>query len=125
MPCLLQANPRSQWPSRPPRVLASAFIFYDRVVALQTSTSLLQTMLGRVVAHEMIHLLLPGQEHYHSGLMRGDWNQDDLRFTSRRIEILSSDLLPLLQKRASTRVPAGNCADHSTCVRAAPRVPGN
>jgi hypothetical protein len=77
----------------------NAFIFYDRVVAMQTSTSLLQTMLGRVVAHEITHLLLPGQEHSHSGLMRGDWNQDDLRFTSRTVETLSSDLAAVLHRR--------------------------
>lgn len=76
-----------------------AFIFYDRVVAMQTSTSLLQTMLGRVLAHEIIHLLLPGLEHSHSGLMRGNWSQDDLHFSSRTTEILSSDLVALLRKR--------------------------
>jgi hypothetical protein len=37
---------------------AAAFIFYDRVAALQRSTSLLQTMFGRVVAHEIVHLLM-------------------------------------------------------------------
>jgi hypothetical protein len=77
----------------------SAFIFYDRVVAMQTSTSLLQTMLGRVVAHEIVHLLLPQHKHSHSGLMRSDWTRDDLRFTSRTIEILSSNLVPLLPRR--------------------------
>lgn len=100
-----------------------AFVFYDRVIALQTSTSLLQTMLGRVVAHEITHLLLPGKDHSHSGLMRGHWTQDDLRFTSRTSETLSSDLVALLHKRASPCVSAVNCADHIARVRSAASAP--
>src|SRR5207302_65227 len=42
---------------------AAAFIFYDRVLALRTQTRLLAPMLGRVMAHEIIHLLLPQQHH--------------------------------------------------------------
>jgi hypothetical protein len=103
----------------------SAFIFYDRVAAMQTSTSLLQTMLGRVVAHEIIHLLLPGQEHSHDGLMRGDWNQDDLRFTPRTIEALPSDLVALLHKRTSARVSAANRGGNIARLRSAQSVPGN
>jgi hypothetical protein len=49
---------------------SAAFIFYDRIIALPTSMSFLQTMLGRVVAHEITHLLLPEEEHSSSGLMR-------------------------------------------------------
>jgi hypothetical protein len=80
-----------------------AFIFYDRVTALQTSTSLLQTMLGRVVAHEITHLLLPEEEHSHSGLMRADWKQDDLRFTSTASGNFSTRLIDLLKKEARRR----------------------
>jgi hypothetical protein len=87
----------------------TVFIFYDRVVAMQTSTSLLQTMLGRVVAHEITHLLLPGQEHSRSGLMRADWGQDDLRFTSRTAESLSSDLVALLRGDKSPRHSRSLC----------------
>jgi hypothetical protein len=60
----------------------SAFIFYDRIAALQRSASLLHAMLGRVMAHEITHLLLPEEEHSSSGLMRAHWKPDDLRFAS-------------------------------------------
>jgi hypothetical protein len=61
---------------------AAAFIFYDRVLVLRTSTRLLPMMLGRVLAHEIMHLLLPREEHSELGLMRGLWTVDDLRITS-------------------------------------------
>src|SRR5690242_8152099 len=35
---------------------AAGFIFYDRMLALRTQTRLLAPMLGRVMAHEIIHL---------------------------------------------------------------------
>ena len=61
---------------------ATAFIFYDRVLALRTHTRLLPDMLGRVLAHEITHLLLPHEDHSEFGLMRGQWNADDLRMAS-------------------------------------------
>jgi hypothetical protein len=61
---------------------ATAFIFYDRVLALRTHTHLVQDILGRVLAHEITHLLLPHEDHSEFGLMRGQWNADDLRMTS-------------------------------------------
>src|SRR5579884_3803864 len=53
---------------------ATAFIFYDRVLALRTPTRLLPDMLGRVLAHEITHLLLPHEDHSEFGLMRGQWS---------------------------------------------------
>lgn len=61
---------------------ATAFIFYDRVLALRTHTRLVPQMLGRVLAHEITHLLLPHEDHSGFGLMRGQWSADDLRATS-------------------------------------------
>jgi hypothetical protein len=57
-------------------------VFYDRVAALRTHTRLVPAMLGRVMAHEIIHLLLPQQDHSGQGLMRGQWSEDDLLVTS-------------------------------------------
>jgi hypothetical protein len=61
---------------------AAAFVFYDRLLALRTHSRLLPTMLGRVIAHELGHLLMPGQAHSEVGLMRGQWGPDDLRIAS-------------------------------------------
>ena len=61
---------------------AVAFIFYDRVAAMRTQTRSLPVMLGRVMAHEITHLLLPEEDHSQVGLMRAQWAADDLRITS-------------------------------------------
>jgi hypothetical protein len=107
-----------------PGSTGTAFIFYDRVVAMQTSGSLLQTMLGRVVVHEIIHLLLPGQEHSRSGLMRRDWSQEDLRFSCRTVEILSSDLVVRLHRRQALASQLRTVQITSASVRSA-SVRGN
>jgi hypothetical protein len=61
---------------------AAAFIFFDRVVAVRTHARLLPTILGRVVAHEIVHLLWPKEGHSELGLMRGQWSADDLAMTN-------------------------------------------
>jgi hypothetical protein len=83
---------------------AAAFIFYGRVVALRTHTQLLPVMLGRVMAHEITHLLLPQQEHSGLGLMRGQWLAEDLRITSSTYFGLSTKSLRLMQEEALRRV---------------------
>lgn len=59
-----------------------AFIFYDQAMALRTHSRPLMHILGRVMAHEIMHLLLPEDEHTDMGLMRGLWYVDDFRFDS-------------------------------------------
>lgn len=83
---------------------AAAFIFYDRVVALRTHTQLLPVMLGRIMAHEITHLLLPQQDHSHLGLMRGQWAADDLRTTSSTCLGLPTKSVQFMQKEALRRV---------------------
>jgi hypothetical protein len=61
---------------------AIAFIFYDRMLALRTYVRPLQSIVGRVLAHEIVHMLLPDQGHAQLGLMRALWSADDLRPTS-------------------------------------------
>lgn len=81
--------------------VAVAFIFYDRVVAMRTHTRLLPVMLGRVMAHEITHLLLPEEDHSDVGLMRGQWAADDMRITSsacfglplRSVELMQREVL--------------------------------
>ena len=81
-----------------------AFIFYDRALALRTHSRLLHHILGMVMAHEIMHLLLPEDSHSDWGLMRGNWTADDLRFDR------AACLEPSVRDRpAGTvgRVPAG------------------
>jgi hypothetical protein len=81
-----------------------AFLFYDRVAVLRTHTRLLPVMLGRVMAHEITHLLLPEQSHTGIGLMRGQWAADDLQITSTESLALSAKSVQFMQKEALRRV---------------------
>src|ERR1700730_2001972 len=77
---------------------AAAFIFYDRVTAVRTQARLLPMMLGRVLAHEITHLVLPGQGHSYFGLMRGQWSADDLLPSSLACIGLPKRSVQLMQK---------------------------
>lgn len=62
-----------------------AYVVFGRVrrAALQSGTSVGE-MLALVVAHELGHLLLPQGSHSASGVMRAQWDLDDLRRDSGR-----------------------------------------
>jgi hypothetical protein len=83
---------------------ATAFIFYDRISALRTHTNVLPAMLGRVLAHEITHLLLPEEDHAAFGLMRGQWRVDDLLFTSTACHGLSAQSVQFMQREAVRRM---------------------
>lgn len=83
---------------------AAAFIFYDRVLALRTHTRPLPTMLGRVLAHEIAHLLLPGENHSTFGLMRGEWSIDDLHITSSACLGLSARSVQFMHREVLRRM---------------------
>jgi hypothetical protein len=84
--------------------LAAAFIFYDRVVALRTSTRFVPSILGRVMAHEITHLLLGSQSHTEIGLMKGQWSADDLRTVNSAWLGLPVGSVQFMQKEALRRV---------------------
>ena len=84
----------------------AAFVFYDRAIAMRTHTILLSSILGRVMAHEITHLLLPQQDHSDVGLMRALWTPEDLRIaSSARLELPPSSV-QLMQREALRRVLA-------------------
>jgi hypothetical protein len=83
---------------------ATAFIFYDRILALRTHTQLLPAMLGRVLAHELTHLLLPQEDHAGFGLMRRQWSAEDLRITSAACLGLSTRSVQLMYRETLRRV---------------------
>jgi hypothetical protein len=84
--------------------LAAAFIFFDWVAALRTSTRFVPSILGRVVAHEITHLLLGSQSHSEIGLMKGQWNADDLRTVNSAWLGLPVRSVLSMQKEARRRV---------------------
>jgi hypothetical protein len=62
-----------------------ATIFHDRVLAVAQRAALdYRVLLGRAMAHEIGHLLLPASGHSSAGLMRGVWT--DAELTSNRPE---------------------------------------
>jgi hypothetical protein len=79
----------------------TAFIFYDRVLGLGTHTMLVQTIFGRVLAHEIAHLLLRHGGHSNLGIMRGDWSADDLQVNASPFLGLSANSVRLLQAEVS------------------------
>jgi hypothetical protein len=84
--------------------LAAAFVFYDRVVALRTSTRFVPTILGRVMAHEITHLLLGSESHSEVGLMRGQWSADDLRTVNSAWLGLPLQSAQFMQKEVRRRI---------------------
>jgi hypothetical protein len=57
-----------------------ATVFGDRVEAVATRTGTdAGTLLGRVMAHEIIHLLVGTATHSPNGLMRDSWSDDEMR----------------------------------------------
>jgi hypothetical protein len=56
-----------------------AAIFYDRVSAMAGGdTAPMATLLARVMAHELGHLLLGENAHSRTGIMRGAWGEREL-----------------------------------------------
>lgn len=88
---------------------ATAFIFYDRVLALRNHTRLLPAMLGRVLAHEITHLLLPYEKHSEFGLMRGQWTVEDLEISSASMS-LSTRSVQFMQREALRRIASAPAA---------------
>ena len=82
----------------------AAFIFYDRIAALQTHARFLPYMLGRVMAHELAHLLLPQQGHSDFGLMRGEWRANDMDYSSAACLGLPRNSVEFMEKEALRRV---------------------
>jgi len=61
---------------------SSAAVFYDRAIAIRKPGLFLAQILGRAVAHEVVHLLLGTTSHDELGLMKSEWTSGDLHFDS-------------------------------------------
>jgi hypothetical protein len=89
-----------------------ATVFGDRVEAVATRTETdAGTLLGRVIVHEVIHLLLGTATHSPIGLMRDSWSDDEMR-SNRPIDwmLTRTDAkrvrLGLLERSRRSRQPA-------------------
>ena len=80
-----------------PNVIASVYAASMAVRSAKSGVSIV-TIMGRVTAHEIGHLLLGTNSHAKSGIMRAEWNMKevhpvDWRFTSADAEKMRSRLL--------------------------------
>jgi hypothetical protein len=84
----------------------SAFVFRDRVthVARERQQDVAR-VLGYAMAHEMGHLLLPYPAHSTNGIMRAEWNGDDLR------HIADGSMLFTPAQATLIRAQAAGCCD--------------
>ena len=80
-----------------------AFLFYDRIVACRKYRTWPYQVLGRAIAHEMVHLLLPASSHSVSGLMREKWSTEDLQFGGRAGVGLSTRWIELIREEGLRR----------------------
>jgi hypothetical protein len=57
-----------------------SFVFYGRVLTFAHAHKRpVGAVLGLAIAHELGHVLLPAPAHTPSGLMKAEWNDDDIR----------------------------------------------
>ncbi len=82
----------------------AAFLFYDRMISLRTAKRLISTIVGRVLAHEITHLLLPSATHSQFGLMRAQWETDDMLTDSAACNGISASAGRLIHLEALRRV---------------------
>jgi hypothetical protein len=80
----------------------TALVFFDRISVLATNTPV-HIVLGRVLAHEIAHLLTPDEKHSSFGLMRANWVRDDLRFACTACLRLDPDIVQHMQQEVRRR----------------------
>ena len=90
----------------------TAFVFHDRVLRIaHTGEQDVAHVLGYAIVHEIGHLLLWRPAHSSTGIMRPDWNGDDLRhmangsltFTPTQAEQIRSKLASCCQRVGGVR----------------------
>jgi hypothetical protein len=86
----------------------AAFIFYDRILAQWTNQVPVFNVLGKVLAHEVTHLLVPEEGHSRNGLMRSAWNRNDLEFRSLKCHGLPPRFVRLMENEARRRAELAN-----------------
>jgi hypothetical protein len=111
------------------------YVFYDRVEALAHSQvravfegsirrpATTGQILGHAIAHEIGHLLLNLESHSATGIMRGDWNLNDLQsvasgfllFTPQQAEVIRAEVARRVGLRRVGQLQAVGLAGLSRC----------
>jgi hypothetical protein len=100
-----------------------ATVFGDRVHALAAIAGVDDgELLGRVIAHELSHLLLGTRDHGPRGLMRGEWKAIELSQQRPADWLLSrregGEIRRAIRRRASQSLPAMMAVDADATPRA-------
>lgn len=76
-----------------------SFVFYERVVTLaHRYHEPVDLILAYTIAHEMGHELLPAPAHSPSGLMKAEWDGDDIRRLTTGGELFTGQQIALIQR---------------------------
>jgi hypothetical protein len=145
-PCLTPVSPgelviriAAASPASPPIALGFSFVdvdlkigtlatvFADRVAAMAALAGIDEgELLGRVIAHEIAHLLIGTRDHSPRGLMRGGWQASDLAQEGRSKWLLSRaeglEIRRAIRRRSSVSPPTMMAAG-ADAVSLSPRAP--
>jgi hypothetical protein len=81
-----------------------ANVFFDRVEILaENRVASPSEILGNAIVHEIGHLLLRSNRHSTAGIMRAQWNDEDLRRASRGTLLFTAQQAALIRAEVSTR----------------------
>ena len=87
----------------------SAFVFRDRVMKVARERKQdAARLLGYAMAHEMGHLLLPYPAHSTTGIMRAEWDGDDLRHIGDGTMLFTPPQTTLIREKAAGCCDAGS-----------------
>jgi hypothetical protein len=76
-----------------------SFVFYDRLATLaHRYNQPVPLILGYAIAHEMGHVLLPAPAHSATGLMKSEWDGDDIRRLTTGAELFTKQQMALIQR---------------------------
>jgi len=99
-----------------------SFVFYDRVLKFaHDGRRSVETILAYAIAHEMGHVLLPPPAHTTTGLMKAEWDEDDVRrlttgapaFTPEQITLMNTTIGARPTSRHDTSVPVAAAGPES------------
>lgn len=86
-----------------------ANIFYDRLRAFERDWKISTViLLSNVMAHEIGHLLLGLNAHSNWGIMKGAWDEDQLRLAERGQLLFSAEQSSTIHKKLATMNPVSH-----------------